>query len=191
MSVGIYGSATNAFVLKQDEIVEIVLNNQDPGKHPMHLHGHNFQSIARGAENDGDFNPNNHSAYPAVPMRRDTLMAHPSSNLVIRFKANNPGVWLYHCHIQWHMDSGLVATMVEAPLEIQKTITIPEDHYQACKDLDTPYSGNAAGNTVNFYDLSGEPKYPGPLPSGFTAKGYVAMVFSCISAFLGLAVITW
>lgn len=35
----VYGSNTNAFVLEKDQVVEIVLNNDDAGKHPFHLHG--------------------------------------------------------------------------------------------------------------------------------------------------------
>lgn len=52
-------------------------------------------------------------------------------------------------------------------------------------------AGNAAGNTVDLFDLKGENLSPKPLPDGFTARGIVALVFSIISAFIGLAVITW
>ncbi|KAL1302666.1 hypothetical protein AAFC00_003031 [Neodothiora populina] len=86
----IYGTDTNAFVLDKDEIVEIVLNNDDPGKHPFHLHGHNFQVITRSEDDAGHYDINNHSAFPAVPMRRDTLMVRPNGNFVVRFKADNP-----------------------------------------------------------------------------------------------------
>ena len=70
-------------------------------------------------------------------------------------------------------------------------MSVPADHYQACKDSNVPIAGNAAGNTEDLMDLRGENKSPAPLPAGFTAKGIVAMVFSVISAFLGMAVIAW
>lgn len=89
------------------------------------------------------------------------------------------------------MDSGLVATMVEAPLEMQKTLSIPADHLAACKDSNTPTAGNAAGNTKNVFDLTGENRAVAPLPAGFTARGIVALVFSCIAAFVGIAAIAW
>ena len=54
-----------------------------------------------------------------------------------------------------------------------------------------PYTGNAAGNTVDYLNLDGQNEMPAPLPSGFTARGIVALVFSCVSAFLGIAVIAW
>jgi len=95
------------------------------------------------------------------------------------------------CSIEWHVDQGLIATMVEAPLELQKAQTIPQNHLDACTAGNTPSAGNAAANTVDFLDLTGEPVPPKPLPGGFTARGIVAMTFSCIAALLGLATITW
>lgn len=52
-------------------------------------------------------------------------------------------------------------------------------------------AGNAAGNTEDLYDLTGENKAPPPLPEGFTPRGIVALVFSCIAAVLGMVSIVW
>jgi iron transport multicopper oxidase len=204
----VYGEFSNSFVLGHNQIIQIVVNNHgkhvlrsfvpsdiltDAGKHPFHLHGHNFQTVARSGEEAGDFDSSNSSQiiYPAIPMRRDTVVLNRNGYLVFRFAADNPGVWLFHCHIEWHMSQGLIATMVEAPLEIQKSLTIPQNHLDACKAANVPTAGNAAGNTVNVLDLTGANEPPKPLPAGFTARGIVALVFSCISALAGLAVIAW
>ncbi|WPH03356.1 Hypothetical protein R9X50_00623500 [Acrodontium crateriforme] len=190
-NASIYGDYTNSFVLEKDQIVEIILNNNDGGKHPFHLHGHNFQAVLRSEENAGNYDPSNHSAFSAVPMRRDTFMVYPQSNFVVRFKADNPGVWFFHCHIDWHLATGLAAVMIEDPLQLQKMVTVPQDHYDVCKAGNVPTAGNAAGNTINVFDLSNQNKSVAPLPAGFTARGIVALVFSCIAAFLGLAAIAW
>lgn len=124
-------------------------------------------------------------------MRRDTFVLRPDGYIVLRFQADNPGVWLFHCHIEWHVDQGLIATMVEAPLELQKTLTIPQNHLDACNINNIPTAGNAAANTEDFLDLKGANVAPKPLPGGFTTRGIVALVFSCIAAILGLCVITW
>ncbi|EAW14723.1 putative ferrooxidoreductase Fet3 [Aspergillus clavatus NRRL 1] len=187
----VYGYNTHPFVLKKGDIVDLVLNNDDAGKHPFHLHGHNFQVISRSEENAGHYDPSNHTAFPSVPMRRDTVLVRPQGHFVVRFQADNPGVWLFHCHIEWHMDSGLAATFIEAPLDLQQTLKIPENHYQVCEASNTLTEGNAAGNTKDYYDLTGENVSPAPLPAGFTAKGIVAMVFSCLAAILGLLSISW
>jgi iron transport multicopper oxidase len=208
----IYGQNTNAFVLAQNQVVEIILNNDDPGKHPFHLHGHAFQVVARSEEEAGAFDANNstQTAFATTPMRRDTVLVRPNGHIVLRFQSNNPGIWLFvslypdlhrhrlltypqHCHLEWHMASGLAITMVEAPLALQAQLggKIPQDHLDTCKAGNVPTAGNAAGNTIDLLDLAGENTSPGPLPAGFTARGIVALVFSCISAFLGMGVIGW
>lgn len=162
----IYGEYSHPFVLEKGQVVQIVVNNNDVGKHPFHLHGHNFQAIWRSDEDAGNFIPTPDPDYPETPMRRDTFTVHPKGNVVLRFRADNPGVWLFHCHIEWHVDSGLIVTMVEAPLELQKTLVIPTDHIAACEIAGTPYTGNAAGNKDNLFDLSGQNEPPAPLPDG-------------------------
>lgn len=99
--------------------------------------------------------------------------------LVYRFVADNPGVWAFHCHIDWHLGAGFFATMVEAPLELQKTETVPQDMYNVCKKQGLPYQGNAAGNTKNFTDLTGANDAP-PVNN----VGYVIVIF-CFSVVWG------
>lgn len=97
----IYGVNSHAIVLNHMDVIDIVLNNADPGKHPFHLHGHVYQVIHRSEEEAGAYNASDPSnpEYPAVPMRRDTVLVHPNGNVILRFRADNPGIWLFHCHI--------------------------------------------------------------------------------------------
>ncbi|KAL1876840.1 hypothetical protein VTK73DRAFT_9142 [Phialemonium thermophilum] len=194
----VYGEFTHSVVLNHLDVVEVVVNNADSGSHPFHLHGHNFQVITRAPGYgphfydylNGDpvfYDPSNHSAFPSTPMRRDTIVLPPQGYLVIRFIADNPGVWIFHCHIDWHLSSGLAMLMIEAPTQIQERVHIPDQHYDVCRAGNVPFQGNAAGNTVNLLDLSGQNKQPGWIPGGFTARGIVALVFSVISAVLGIA----
>lgn len=164
----VYGEYVHPFVLEKGEVVEIIVNNDDGGKHPFHLHGHAFQAVWRSEEEGGFFDASvtTDADFPKIPMRRDTFVVLPNGNIVLRFRADNPGVWLFHCHIEWHVSSGLIATMVEAPLDLQKTLKIPDAHIDACKAAGTPYQGNAAGNTKDFLDLTGQNAPPPPLPAG-------------------------
>ncbi|KAF1835885.1 hypothetical protein BDW02DRAFT_267828 [Decorospora gaudefroyi] len=189
----IYGENTNAFVLAQNQVIEIILNNDDPGKHPFHLHGHAFQVITRSPDDAGFYDPANTPEPPSTPMRRDTILVRPNGHTVLRFRSDNPGVWLFHCHIEWHVASGLVATIVESPLAVQAQLmdSIPSDHWDVCAAAGVPTQGNAAGNVGDLADLRGANVAPGRIPDGFTARGIVALVFSCISALVGLAVIGW
>ncbi|KAL4905597.1 hypothetical protein BDW74DRAFT_185121 [Aspergillus multicolor] len=198
----VYGEYTHPFVLNHNEVVQVILNNGDTGAHPFHLHGHNFQILTRSpsyadgfytyadANSGVTFNASNPVTFPAYPSRRDTLVVPPQGYIVLRFMADNPGVWLFHCHIDWHMMQGLALTFIEAPTEIQKGMAaVPEDHWAACAAGNISDRGNAAGNVEDLLDLTGQNAQPAWLPAGFTARGIVALVFSCVSAFLGLGVV--
>jgi iron transport multicopper oxidase len=147
-------------VVNKGDIVQIVVNNLDVAIHPFHLHGHQFQLCERAGRGKGKYTGHGRN-FPAVPSRRDTVSVNGGSYAVLRFKAENPGVWLFHCHIEWHVIMGLSATIIEAPQELTG-LTIPADHAAACKAQNIPTSGNAAGNT-NYTDLTGANVVP-PFP---------------------------
>lgn len=196
----VYGEYTNPFVFQHNDVVQVIVNNADTGSHPFHLHGHNFQVINRAPGYGPDFDsylsgdpvpydPNNHTAFPSTPIRRDTFVLPPQGYIVLRFVADNPGVWIFHCHIDWHLSSGLASIFIEAPTQMQERLTIPSDHYEVCRLSGVPYEGNAAANTKDYLDLKGQNTQQKDLPAGFTARGIVALVFSVISAILGMIAI--
>ncbi|KQK10592.1 laccase-7 [Brachypodium distachyon] len=94
--------------LPYNSTVEIVLQNPTavPAEnHPIHLHGFNFFVLAQGL---GTFTPGNASAYNLVdPVSRNTLAVPTGGWAVIRFVANNPGMWFFHCHLDAHVPMGL------------------------------------------------------------------------------------
>lgn len=96
----VYGDV-NPFILEKGQIIDIVLNNLDGAIHPFHLHGHQFQVLTRPGSNSGSFSS---ATFPAVPPKRDTIAVFANSHTVLRFEANNPGVQLFHCHIEWHVE---------------------------------------------------------------------------------------
>ncbi|VTO84015.1 unnamed protein product [Fusarium graminearum] len=164
----IYGTYTHSFVLEKDEIVQIVVNNRDDGRHPFHLHGHHFQVLHRSEDDVGDFTGS--EEFAETPMRRDTVVVRGNGNAVLRFKADNPG---------------LIATFVEDPLALQASLELPQNHLDACKAGGVPTVGNAAGNK-NLLDLTGENVPPPRLPEGFTLKGIVAFAFSTLMGIFGI-----
>lgn len=84
----VYGSV-NPFVLKHNEIIEIVVNDYQQNLHPMHLHGHKFQVLERTAPKAGYFD-GTYGNYSRTPISRDTLMVQNGGYMVIRFRADNP-----------------------------------------------------------------------------------------------------
>ncbi|GLB41486.1 putative multicopper oxidase family protein [Lyophyllum shimeji] len=97
----------HTFVLDKDQIVDLVIHGSAGGHvHPFHLHGHAFDII------QGQSGPANY----VNPPRRDVVGV-GGSTVIIRFKADNPGPWFLHCHIDWHLEAGLAVVFSEAPNE--------------------------------------------------------------------------
>ena len=75
------------------------LVNDTAWHHPIHLHGHTFAVISRNGK------PN---------LRRqwsDTVLLDPRTTAEIAFVADNPGDWMFHCHVLDHQASGMMAVI--------------------------------------------------------------------------------
>ncbi|KAJ2403309.1 ferroxidase fet3 [Coemansia sp. RSA 2559] len=158
----VYGFKTYPVILDPLEDVEIALFNKDSNSHPFHLHGHDFFVITRGSlDND----TRSRITAGEFPVRRDTITVPPKSVAIIRFRADNPGVWLFHCHMQFHQDQGLAMTFIEAPHRINEHLqSLPKDLLSNCDAMGIPISGNALGKVG--LDMADDVRGPFPL-SGF------------------------
>lgn len=95
--------ATEPLVVRQGQRVRVrLINAGTSATHPMHLHGHSFRVVAV----DGNPVP------PGQQGVRDTLPVAPGERYDIEFVADNPGVWVFHCHELHHADGGMV-TLVQ------------------------------------------------------------------------------
>lgn len=45
-------------------------------------------------------------------MRRDTFTIPEQSHVVVRFRADNPGMWILHCHVAWHLEGEYRETLL-------------------------------------------------------------------------------
>lgn len=95
--------------------VDIVLNNLDEDSHPFHLHGYDFWVLSKHSSslNWGSYNPFEDEQPPggnfniAEAVRKDTVYVPRRGYAVLRFRADNPGIWMFHCHVLWHQASGM------------------------------------------------------------------------------------
>ncbi|RYP66905.1 hypothetical protein DL771_007562 [Monosporascus sp. 5C6A] len=71
---------------------------------------------------------------PENPLRRDTHILPPGGHLVTQFQADNPGIWPYHCHIAWHVSSGMYVNIMERPDDLLHRPEIPQVVGETCKD---------------------------------------------------------
>lgn len=147
----IYGQV-NPQIIPYGAVIEIDLNNHDTRAHPFHLHGHQFQIISR-AGNEPMW-PGLYTT-PVSPMRRDVVVVYPGVSVTLRFVADNPGIWLFHCHTEFHVEAGMTATFIEgADVMVSRKPYIPNSHKTTCDGQNIPRTGNAGGNSVDWLDLS-------------------------------------
>ncbi|CAG5118317.1 unnamed protein product, partial [Candidula unifasciata] len=104
------------------DIVEFVLVSfTNTVVHPMHMHGHSFRVVAmRSFYHDltvesvksMDRKGKIHRRTSKAPYK-DTLAVHAQAVTIIRFRANNPGFWFFHCHIEFHAELGMAMILQE------------------------------------------------------------------------------
>ncbi len=86
-------SESDRILIKKGENLRIIIFNNSMMRHPMHLHGHDFRVL-----NGNDDQAPLKNIIDIMPMERDT----------IEFAATeNGGDWFFHCHILFHMMSGM------------------------------------------------------------------------------------
>lgn len=85
--------------LARGESCILAMTNQTAWHHPMHLHGHAFRVLAR------DGRPTRHREW------QDTVLVAPRERVEIAFVADNPGDWMFHCHILEHQHAGMMAVI--------------------------------------------------------------------------------
>ena len=85
-------SEADKILVKKGENLRLIIYNGSMMRHPMHLHGHDFRVL----NGQGEFAPLK-NIIDIMPMETDTL----------EFNANVDGDWFFHCHILYHMMSGM------------------------------------------------------------------------------------
>ncbi len=89
------------FEVAKGDLVRIALVNDSSGVHPMHLHGHHVLVLTRNGK-------------AVSPWSTDTLEMLPHERYTVAFRANNPGLWMLHCHNLDHAANGLTMHLMYA-----------------------------------------------------------------------------
>jgi FtsP/CotA-like multicopper oxidase with cupredoxin domain len=114
---GIYPDVP-VFVVEDGDLVEITVTNDTNVVHPMHLHGHHVLVLGRdGVRATGS------------PWWSDTLNVRPGESYVVAFRADNPGIWMDHCHNLPHAAEGL--TMHVAYAGVTTPFLVGAEHHNA------------------------------------------------------------
>ncbi|KAI5408791.1 laccase-4 [Lathyrus oleraceus] len=105
---------TKLYRLAYNSTVELVLQDTGmltPENHPIHLHGFNFFVVGRGQGNF-DSRKDTKKFNLVDPVERNTVGVPAGGWTAIRFRADNPGVWFMHCHLEIHTTWGLKMAFV-------------------------------------------------------------------------------
>jgi FtsP/CotA-like multicopper oxidase with cupredoxin domain len=98
-------------MVAEGDLVRMTFVNRSTADHPMHLHGHHVLVLAR-----------NDKPATGSPWWTDTLNVAPGETYTVAFRADNPGVWMDHCHDLRHAAAGFVTHLayqgVSAPYRV-------------------------------------------------------------------------
>ncbi len=87
--------------VREGQLVPLrIVNPGDHSAHPIHIHGHVFTLLAK-----------NGRPLAGSPVHTDTVLVGPHETWDVAFKADNPGIWMLHCHILMHAASGMSMTI--------------------------------------------------------------------------------
>ncbi|XP_045786466.1 laccase-4-like [Trifolium pratense] len=126
---------TRVYRLAYNSTVQLVLQDTGmiaPENHPIHLHGFNFFVVGRG---EGNFNAKRDSKkFNLVdPVERNTVGVPSGGWTAIRFRADNPGVWFMHCHLEVHTTWGLkMAFVVDNGKGPDESLIPPPSDFPKC-----------------------------------------------------------
>ncbi|KAG1852027.1 laccase [Suillus tomentosus] len=116
----------SVYTLPRNKVIELTFNpdNSPGGPHPFHLHGHSFAVIRSAGSTDYNY---------VDPVMRDTVnTGNTGDRVTIRFITDNPGPWLLHCHIDWHLSAGLAIVFAEAPEDVAASQPFNNASRQLC-----------------------------------------------------------
>lgn len=109
-----YGNGV--YMLGFNTTVDVILQNANALAantseiHPWHLHGHDFWVLGYG---EGRFSDKENNLNLKNPPLRNTAVIFPFGWTALRFVADNPGVWAFHCHIEPHLHMGMGVVFAE------------------------------------------------------------------------------
>jgi FtsP/CotA-like multicopper oxidase with cupredoxin domain len=91
---------TAPIIVREGQYVRLRFINATDEYHPIHLHGHYFSVLSK-----------NGRAVTGSPVHLDGVLVGPHQTWEVAFLADNPGLWMLHCHVLIHAAYGL-STMV-------------------------------------------------------------------------------
>jgi len=112
--------------IEEGDRVRLRLYNASNVEHSMHLHGHDFVIISR----------NGHPVPPAAQTEQTTETFGPGDFFELVFVADNPGNWIFHCHVPHHTSNKMMPGYNGSPvgmtriLHYKKFAPVPDKYFE-------------------------------------------------------------
>ncbi len=97
---GQYSPHVTPIRVREGELIRLHIVNQTGEAHPIHIHGHVFSILSK-----------NGRPLSGSPVHVDAVLVGPNETWDVAFKADNPGIWMLHCHILGHAAHGMSMTV--------------------------------------------------------------------------------
>ncbi len=170
---GVPISETDKIKINKGEVTRMVLNNLTMMHHPMHLHGHFFRVL----NENGEYSPLKH-----------TVNVAPMQQVVIEFDGTEYGDWFFHCHVLYHMMSGMARVFSYDTPRDERMKGFPAskiinegNHYYQWGMLDiashTAELNLVSSNTRNQWNLGAEYGWNENLEAEFSYERYIQDYF--------------
>nr|AON96381.1 laccase 1 [Coptotermes formosanus] len=142
-----YCECVHVIKVPRGAVVQMVIGDVTPAvdlHHPFHLHGYDFFVMAMDQLRDGDTLESISAKLLAtnfrrssLPARKDTITVPSNGYAAIRFRADNPGLWFFHCHFMYHLATGM--SLVLQVGEDGDWPPVPRNFPRCGNYLPTPY----------------------------------------------------
>ncbi|SDE50239.1 multicopper oxidase domain-containing protein [Riemerella columbipharyngis] len=165
---GVPISEADEITIKKGVITRITLNNLTMMHHPMHLHGHYFRVISK----NGDYSPWKH-----------TVNIPPMHKLTIELVGDESGDWFFHCHVLYHMMSGMTRIFT---YNTPRDVRLPYDKTKIKTEMDPYFSWGTLATGSNYssinwtyssirneWDISAEADYRGRFEAELSYNRYL------------------
>ncbi|KAK0060978.1 laccase-1 [Biomphalaria pfeifferi] len=158
-------ACVHKYDLNLGDLVELII--LDEGKpshayHPVHLHGHRFRVLAMERLGDStslaevkelDRAGKINRTTTQAPLK-DTIIIPDGGYTVLRFRADNPGIWLLHCHVEFHAETGMalvfqVGTKEQLPKRPKNFPKCGSWKFEGYEENDGTPASNQPNITVN------------------------------------------
>ena len=170
--VGNFETTYKKEVFEFGEVYEVLLVSKDAQQHPWHIHGYTVNFTAVGVMDlpyEIDECGNNITIYRSynfdsvlpdytksvdVIAIGDSFTVPATGYVAFRFKVDNPGPWLFHCHMEWHLATGLAMVFsFEKSGTYQNLISPPPSNFPVCGSknqwLTVPSNSPSSPNQVS------------------------------------------